>query len=144
MKREQAQKTRKQEPSQMILNLSGVQFSNPDNKLTDLEKKVFNLLPVGKENAVSAEYISNVLNISKRTVTRTVRNLHLKSFDVGSNRDDGYYRLRDTQEYLEYMSSSSQELARREQVHEAMRYTPLARKITIDVNQDSQKTRKKE
>ena len=124
-----------QRPTQMNLNLNGLQFSNPESQLNEMETKVYDLIPEGKENAVSAEYLAQTLEISTRAVTDIVRRLKLKHCDVGSLRDAGYYRFKDLQEYLEYMAVATKELARRNQVLTAMRLTPMAQKVTVDLNE---------
>ena len=124
-----------QRPAQMILNLNGLQFSNPESQLNEIETKVYDLIPEGKENAVSLEYIANTLRVSTRTVVELVRRIRLKSLDIGSSRDLGYYRFKDPQEYLEYMAVATKELARRNQVLTAMRLTPMAQKVTVDLNE---------
>lgn len=124
-----------QRPTQMNLNLNGLQFSNPESQLNEMETKVYDLIPEGKENAVSAEYLAQILKISTRAITDIVRRLKLKHCDVGSLRDAGYYRFKDLQEYLEYMAVATKELARRNQVLTAMRLTPMAQKVTVDLNE---------
>ena len=124
-----------QRPAQMNLNLNGLQFSNPESQLNEMETKVYDLIPEGKENAVSAEYLAQILKISTRAITDIVRRLKLKHCDVGSLRDAGYYRFKDLQEYLEYMAAATKELARRNQVLTAMRLTPMAQKVTVDLNE---------
>ena len=124
-----------QRPAQMNLNLNGLQFSNPESQLNEMETKVYDLIPEGKDNAVSAEYLAQTLEISTRAVTDIVRRLKLKHCDVGSLRDAGYYRFKDLQEYLEYMAVATKELARRNQVLTAMRLTPMAQKVTVDLNE---------
>lgn len=132
------------ESVQTELNLLGLVFPDKEIELTELEKKVFNLIPVGKENAVTGSYIAITLKISKRHVIELVRRLRLKYCDIGSTTSDGYYRFKNPQEYLEFMNKYSKEQARRNQVENAMRLTPIARKITAEMNQTArQKTRRK-
>lgn len=133
------------ESAQTQLNLYGLNFPNKETELTKLEKKVLNLLPVGKENAISSEDIINTLGIKKRTLTDTIRNLRLKSRDVGSTTNDGYWVFKNPNEYLEFMSKYSKEQNRRKQVEDAMRLTPMAQKITVEMNSTTnQKNKKKE
>lgn len=130
---------------QTELNLFGLVFPNQETKLTELEKRAFDLIPLGKENAVAGSYIATTLDISKRHVIELVRKLRLKYCDIGSTTSEGYYRFKNPQEYLKFMNKYSKEQARRKQVEDAMRLTPMARKITVEINQTaSQKTRKKE
>lgn len=132
------------ESVQTELNLLGLVFPDKEIELTELEKKVFNLIPVGKEKAVTGSYIAITLKISKRHVIELVRRLRLKYCDIGSTTSDGYYRFKNPQEYLEFMNKYSKEQARRNQVENAMRLTPIARKITAEMNQTArQKTRRK-
>jgi len=56
---------------------------NPESTLTEQEKKVYDLIPTGKENAVPVDYIAQTLAISNRHVIELVRNLRLKSLDIG-------------------------------------------------------------
>ena len=128
-----------QRPAQMNLNLDGFEFKNPESLLTETETKVYDLIPLGKENAVSAEYLAQMLKVSTRAVTDIVRRLKLKHCDVGSLRDAGYYRFKDQQEYLEYMAIATKEQARRNQVLTAMRHTPMAQKLTADLNEGEKK-----
>ena len=133
------------ESMQTELDLYGLVFPDKDTRLTELEKKVFNLIPVGKENAVTSSYIATTLKISKRLVTEQIRRLRLKSRDIGSTTSEGYYRFKNPQEYAEYRSKAEKEQSRRNEVIKAMRLTPMAKKLTAEMNQTAkQKTRKKE
>lgn len=133
------------ESVQTQLNLYGLVFPNKETKLTELEKKVFDLIPVGKENVTAGAYIADVLDISTRHVIELVRRLRLKHCDIGSTTSGGYYRFENPQEYLEFMNKYSKEQARRNQVIKAMQVTPMAQKITVETNRTAnQKTRKKE
>lgn len=114
-------------------------------ELTELEKKVFDLIPLGKENAVTGNYIATTLKIGERTLTDTVKKMRLKHYDIGSTTNDGYWRFKNPQEYMEYMNKAEKEHSGRGKVIEAMRLTPMARKITAEMNQTAkQKTRIKE
>lgn len=121
----------------MTLNLDGLTFPSRDAKLTSIEKRVYNLLSTGKENARPSSYFTEILGISRRNLSDVVKRLKLKSLDVGSTRDDGYYKFKDVQEYLDFMSRDAHELAERNKVHDAMRSTPLGRKLFADMNQES-------
>ena len=132
------------ESVQTELNLFGLVFPDKETKLTELEKKVFNLIPVGKENAVTSSYIATTLKISKRLVTEQIRRLRLKSRDIGSTTSEGYYRFKNPQEYAEYRSKAEKEQSRRNEVIKAMRLTPMAKKLTAEMNQTAkQKTKRK-
>ncbi|MCT3602571.1 hypothetical protein EFS28_04535 [Lactobacillus acidophilus] len=131
-----------QRPAQMSFNLDGFEFNNPKSLLTKTETKVYDLIPKGKENAVSAEYLAQMLKVGTRAVTDTVRRLKLKHCDVGSLRDAGYYRFKDQQEYLEYMAIATKEQARRNQVLTAMRHTPMAQSLMADLNEREKKNEK--
>lgn len=120
---------------QTSLNLNGLTFPNQESELTKIENKVLKLIPTGKENARSCSYIAETLKISIRTVIETVRRLRLKSFDIGSTTNNGYYQFKDEKEYLEFMTKFAEEQNRRKQVIEAMRLTPMAQKIIIETNQ---------
>lgn len=126
---------------QTAFNLNGLTFPNQDAELTDIEKKVFDLIPTGISNAKPCSYITNTLHIGKRTVIEVVRKLRLKGFDIGSTTNEGYYKFKDEKEYLEFMSKYSKEQARRNEVLKAMKQTPMARKIVIDVNQDERRNK---
>ncbi|WP_153245818.1 hypothetical protein [Lactobacillus helveticus] len=128
-----------QRSAQMSFNLDGFEFNNPKSLLTKTETKVYDLIPKGKENAVSAEYLAQMLKVGTRAITDIVRRLKLKYCDVGSLRDVGYYRFKDQQEYLEYMAIATKEQARRNQVLTAMRHTPMAQKVTVDLNERDNK-----
>lgn len=130
------------ETIQTALNINGLTFPNQEVKLNELEKKVFNLIPTGKANAKPCSYIAKTLHIGTRTVIEIVRRLRLKYFDIGSTTNDGYYKFKDEKEYLEFMSKYSKEQARRNQVLRAMRQTPMARNIAIDVNQEERSVNK--
>ena len=131
-----------QKPAQMTLNLDGFEFNNPKSLLTKTETKVYNLIPKGKENAVSAEYLAKMLKVGTRAITDIVRRLKLKYCDVGSQRDVGYYRFKDQQEYLEYMAIATKEQARRNKVLTAMRHTPMAQSLMADLNEREKKNEK--
>ena len=122
-------------PAQTEFNFNELTFTNPELQLTKIEKKAYNLIPVGKENAVSAEYLAQMLNVSTRAINGLGRRLRLKHCDVGSVRDLGYYRFKDLQEYSEYMAKATRELYRREQVLDAMRFTPMAQQLMVDSNE---------
>lgn len=130
---------------QTELNLNGLEFPDKETELTELEKKVFDLIPLGKENAVTGNYIATTLKIGERTLTDTVKKMRLKHYDIGSTTNDGYWRFKNPQEYMEYMNKAEKEHSDRGKVIEAMRLTPMARKITAEMNQTAkQKTRIKE
>lgn len=130
---------------QTELNLNGLEFPDKETELTELEKKVFDLIPLGKENAVTGNYIATTLKIGERTLTDTVKKMRLKHYDIGSTTNDGYWRFKNPQEYMEYMNKAEKEHSGRGKVIEAMRLTPMARKITAEMNQTAkQKIRKKE
>lgn len=133
------------ESVQTELNLNGLEFPDKETELTELEKKVFDLIPLGKENAVTGNYIATTLKIGERTLTDTVKKMRLKHYDIGSTTNDGYWRFKNPQEYMEYMNKAEKEHSGRGKVIEAMRLTPMARKITAEMNQTAkQKIRKKE
>lgn len=133
------------ESVQTELNLNGLEFPDKETELTELEKKVFDLIPLGKENAVTGNYIATTLKIGERTLTDTVKKMRLKHYDIGSTTNDGYWRFKNPQEYMEYMNKTEKEHSGRGKVIEAMRLTPMARKITAEMNQTAkQKTRIKE
>ncbi|NHL82866.1 hypothetical protein ERJ64_02865 [Lactobacillus helveticus] len=111
--------------AQMTLNLDGLTFPSGDAKLNS------------KENARPSSYFTEILGISRRNLSDVVKRLKSKSLDVGSTRDDGYYKFKDVQEYLYFMSRDTHELAERNKVHDAMRTTPLGRKLFADMNQES-------
>lgn len=121
---------------QMAFNINGLTFPNQDAELSSIEKKILDLIPTGRINAKSCSYIANTLHIGKRTVIEIVRKLRLKHFGIGSTTTGGYYKFKDEKEYLEFTARYSKEQVRRNQVLKAMRQTPMARKITISVNQD--------
>lgn len=119
---------------QTALNFNGLTFPNQQATLTKQEKKLYNLLPVGKENAVQGSYLANILHINKRTVISIVRKLRLKHFDVGSTTNNGYYRFKTPKEYAEYIKTAQMEYIRRGQVLKAMENTPMAQQIAIISN----------
>ena len=131
-----------QRQAQMSFNLDGFEFNNPKSLLTKTETKVYDLIPKGKENAVSAEYLAQMLKVGTRAITDIVRRLKLKYCDVGSLRDVGYYQFKDQQEYLEYMAIATKEQARRNQVLTAMRHTPMAQSLMADLNEREKKNEK--
>lgn len=119
---------------QLTLNINGVLFPNQQVKLSEFETKVYKLIPVGKENAVSLAYLAKTLNVDTRTIVSAVRRMRLKSLDIGSGRDVGYYRFKDPQEYTEWMDTQRKEQFERSKVYEAMKRTPMAQKITVVTN----------
>lgn len=119
------------------INIHGLILPNQENELTKLEKLVLQLIPVGKEIALSCSYIANVLDIGRRHVKELVRRLRLKHCDIGSTTKGGYYIFQNTKEYLEFMTKFAEEQNRRKQVIEAMRLTPMAQKIMIETNQSA-------
>lgn len=121
---------------QMAFNINGLTFPNQQIKLNKQEKRVYDLLPIGKENAKPSSYFTEKLGISKRALTSNIKKMKLKSLDVGSTRDDGYYRFKDIEEYLDFMSRDAHELAERKKVHDAMRSTPLGLQLISEMNQE--------
>ncbi|MDE7055969.1 MAG: HTH domain-containing protein [Lactobacillus sp.] len=119
---------------QLTLNINGVLFPNQRVKLSEFEARVYKLIPVGKENAVSLAYLASTLNVSTRLIVDTINKLRRKSLDVGSGRDVGYYRFKDPQEYLEFMRQLEKENSDRDKVYQAMKRTPMAQKVTIITN----------
>lgn len=119
---------------QMLLNVDGLVFPKRQVKLSDFEAKVYKLIPVGKENAVSVAYLAQTLNVSTRLIVSTINKLRRKSYDIGSSRDVGCYRFKDPQEYLEYMNRVAKENHEREKVYQAMKCTPMAQKVTVITN----------
>lgn len=124
------------ESIQTELNLYGLKFPKQETKLTKLEQKVFKLIPVGRENAITGAYIAKTLHISTRHVIELVRRLRLKHCDIGSTTNEGYYRFKDAKEYSEFMNKYSKEQARKNQVIQAMKATPIAQQIVIDLNNE--------
>lgn len=122
------------EPVQTAFNFDGLTFPNPESTLTKIETKLYDLVPIGKANAVSADCLAKAMDIDTRTVTAIVRRLHLKHCDIGGLRETGYYRFKDPSEYLEYMAVAEKEQARRYQVLSAMRHTPMAQQVTANLN----------
>lgn len=120
---------------QTTLNFNGLTFPNQQATLTKQEKKLYELIPIGKENAVQGSYFANILHINKRTVISIVRKLRLKHLDIGSTTNNGYYRFKNPKEYLEYIKTAQMEYVRRGQVLKAMENTPMAQKIAITVNE---------
>ena len=116
---------------QTSFNVNGLTFPNQQTKLTKQEKKLYELMPIGKENAVQGSYFADILHINKRTVISLVRKLRLKHLDIGSTTNHGYYRFKNPNEYLEYIKTAQIEYMRRGQVLKAMKSTPMARKIII-------------
>ena len=121
---------------QMTLNINGVRFPTQRVKLSEFEAKVYKLIPVGKENAVSLAYLAKTLNVDTRTIVSAVRRMRLKSLDIG-------YRFKDPQEYAEWMATYRKEEFERSKVYEAMKRTPMAQKITIITN-DSKENKHEE
>ena len=62
---------------QTSFNFNGLQFLSQQVKLTKQEKKLYSLIPIGKENAVQGSYLAETLNIDKRTVIDKVNKLRL-------------------------------------------------------------------
>lgn len=106
---------------QTSFNFNGLQFPSQQVKLTKQEKKLYSLIPIGKENAVQGSYLAETLNIDKRTVIDKVNKLRLKSIGIGSTTTYGYYRFKDQQEYLEFIRRLRAEYFRRGKVLQAMK-----------------------
>lgn len=109
----------------MGFNLDGVTFPSKQLPLTEMEKKVFNAVPLGKENAVSGAYLADIFKVDTRTITAIIKKIKLKHYDIGGARDCGYYRFKNYAEYSEYMSKTAKENHDRQQVYEAMKLTPM-------------------
>ena len=117
------------EQLQTSFDFDGLTFPNPESTLTKIETKCYDLIPIGKEKAVSAEYLAKSLDLSIRAVIDIVRRLRLKHCDIGSLRENGYYRFKDP-----HMAGTEKEQARRYQVLNAMRHTPMAQLVTANLN----------
>ena len=112
-------------PVQTSFNFKGLKFPNQQAKLTKQEKELFNLLPIGKENAVQGSYLAKTLNINKRTIIDKVNKIRLKSIGIGSTTTDGYFKFKNRQEYLEFIRRLRAENFRRDQVLKAMENIPV-------------------
>lgn len=107
-------------PVQTSFNFNGLKFPSQQATLTKQEKKLYELIPTGKENAVQGAYLAETLNIDKRTVIDRVNKVRLKSIGIGSTTTDGYYRFKDQQEYLEFIGRLRTEYFKRGKVLQAM------------------------
>lgn len=128
-------------PQQMQFDFNGLTFKDKESELTKQEKRVYSLIPKGKVNAVSADYIARTLNISIRQVVELVRHLRLKHFDIGSNQNGGYYECKDLEEHNEFIERFSRKQARSNHVLEALQQTRLAQMLLVE---PSKKERVKE
>lgn len=66
-----------------------------------------NIIPIGKENAVSGEKLAHSLNCSERRLRRCVERLRQNGVLICStyrSRGGGYYRPRDSTEIAEYFN----------------------------------------
>lgn len=122
---------------QTELNLNGLTFPNQESELTKLEKKVYDLIPVGKENAITSTDIAKVLSIDPRYVKKIVQRLRLKYYGIGSTKgtEKGYYRFKNPTEYQEFMHKLKTEQMHRNQVIDAMCHVKMAQEIAIEPNQ---------
>ena len=123
---------------QTSLNLNGLKFSSQQAKLTKQEKELYDLLPVGKENAAQGAYLAKILNINKRTVIDKVNKIRLKSIGIGSTTTDGYFKFKNYQEYIEFMRRLRAENFRRSQVIKAMENIPVESFIQSESNKEKQ------
>lgn len=96
------------------------------------EIKLFKLLPVGRINAVSNEYLSNALGVNTRTIIQLAHDLRMKSRDIGSNYENGYYRFLNANELLEWKFQYDQKIQGMIEVSQAMNNTPLGHSLLID------------
>lgn len=110
---------------QTSFDFNGLKFSSQQAKLTKQEKELYDLLPVGKENAAQGAYLAKILNINKRTVIDKVNKIRLKSIGIGSTTIDGYFKFKNYQEYIEFMRRLRAENFRRDQVLKAMENIPV-------------------
>lgn len=131
------------EQLQMALNFNGLTFSNSESMLTKQEKKVYDLIPTGKENAVPVDYIAKALKISNRNVIRLVRQLRLKSLDIGSNQNHGYYKFKNLEEYSEFIAGYKKKQVRSNHVLRALEQTPMAQKLLVQTNDTIKNEEKK-
>ena len=123
---------------QTSLNLNGLKFSSQQAKLTKQEKELYDLLPVGKENAVQGAYLAKILNINKRTVIDKVNKIRLKSIGIGSTTIAGYFKFKNYQEYIEFMRRIRAENFRRSQVIKAMENIPVESFIQSESSKEKQ------
>lgn len=76
------------------------QMSQP--KLSKFETMVLQLIPLGKKNAASLAHLTKLLDVNYRTIIKTVRDLRLKGFPIGSSQDYGYYKFENMQAYYQW------------------------------------------
>lgn len=63
--------------------------------------KILALIPTGKDNAISMEYLSNILGVSKRDIRQCVLNARLEG-NIICGTQYGYYLPADDSELREY------------------------------------------
>lgn len=73
--------------------------------LSEFQKKVLQLIPVGKDHAVGQGYIAKLLNVDPRNITKTIREIRLQRICICSLRgvNAGYYQPANAAEYAEGM-----------------------------------------
>ena len=110
---------------QTSFNFNGLKFPNQQTTLTKQEKKLYDLIPVGKKSAVQGSYLAKILNVDTRTIIDRVNKLRLKSIGIGSTTTDGYYRFKNQQEHFEFIRRLRAEYFRRGKVLQAMENIPV-------------------
>ena len=74
-------------------------------KLTTIEKKLYECIPSGAEHATSQARLAYLCNISKRQVAKIVKSLRTKGYLIGSSREylngSGYYRIDNEEEFYQ-------------------------------------------
>ena len=123
---------------QTSLDFNGLKFPSQQATLTKQEKKLYELIPIGKENAVQGSYLAETLNIDKRTVIDRVNKVRLKSIGIGSTTTDGYFKFKNYQEYIEFMRRLRAENFRRSQVIKAMENIPVESFIQSESSKEKQ------
>lgn len=113
---------------QTELNLFSRIFPN-QIPLTEPESRLIKQLHYGRENAIYGRDLANILGIKPRAVTDTVKRIRLKYYDIGSNYQDGYYLLKDPQEYTDFRNNYERDLFERNTVYFAINHTPMAREL---------------
>lgn len=78
-------------------------LQNIFKELTDYEKIVLSVLPVGKENAQYKKYFIDLLGIKEREFRDIIHSLRIKGIPICSNTTKGYWVCKNSDELEEFI-----------------------------------------
>lgn len=130
---------------QMEFDFSSKNPNDLDKEIKNLkgmEKKIYDCLPVGKEHAIKAKKIAQILNTDIDTVSATIHKLRLKSLSIGSLKVKpyGYYKFSNTDEFRDTRRMLRHGMNEGQKVLDALDHSFFGRKLKgLDDEKDGAK-----